>query len=164
MDELVQTLPSDPRARPLIDDLARDYDERYGLNDGVPSSFELRRYPPEQFAPENGGAFLLLIRDGIVVAGGAFKRVSAEVAEIKRVWTNPAFRRQGLARVVMAALESAAADAGYTVAELTTGARQPEAVALYLALGYRPLFDLDGDLEEIGYLTFSKPLVAALDA
>lgn len=160
MDELVTTLPTDPRAQPLIDDLARDYDERYGLNDGVPSSFELQRYPAELFATENGGAFLLLLRDGVVAAGGAYKRVSDDTAEIKRVWTNPDFRRQGLARVIMAALESAALDAGYSVAELTTGARQPEALALYLSLGYEPLFDLEGDYEEISYLEFRKRLPA----
>jgi GNAT superfamily N-acetyltransferase len=160
MDELVTTLPTDPRARPLIDDLARDYDERYGLNDGVPSSFELERYPAELFSTENGGAFVLLLRDGIVAAGGAYKRTSDETAEIKRVWTNPLFRRQGLAKVVMAALEAAASDAGYSIAELTTGARQPEAVALYLSLGYQPLFDLKGDYEEISYLEFRKPLPA----
>jgi len=160
MDELVATLPTDPRAQPLIDDLARDYDERYGLNDGVPSSFELQRYPADLFAPENGGAFLLLLRDGVVAAGGAYKRTSDDVAEIKRVWTNPLYRRQGLARLVMDALESAATDAGYSYAELTTGARQPEALALYLSLGYEPLFDLDGDYEEISYLEFRKPLPA----
>jgi GNAT superfamily N-acetyltransferase len=160
MDELVTTLPTDPRAQPLIDDLGRDYDERYGLNDGVPSSFELQRYPAELFSPENGGAFLLLLRDGVVAAGGAYKRVSDDIAEIKRVWTNPDFRRQGLARVIMAALESAALDAGYSVAELTTGARQPEALALYLSLGYEPLFDLEGDYEEISYLEFRKRLPA----
>ena len=159
-DELILTLPSDPRAQPLIDDLGRDYDERYGLNDGIPSSFELRRYPAEQFAPENGGAFLLLVRDGVVIAGGAFKRVSDDTAEIKRVWTNPDYRRQGLARVIMAALEDAAVAAGYTTAELTTGARQPEALALYLALGYEPQFDLAGDYEEISYLAFTKSLAA----
>jgi GNAT superfamily N-acetyltransferase len=161
MDELVYALPTDALAQPLIADLARDYDERYGLNDGIPSSFELRRYPAEHFTPANGGAFLLLIRDGVVAAGGAYKRVSPTVSEIKRVWTRPQFRRQGLARVVMSALESAAHDAGYSVAELTTGARQPEAVALYLSLGYEPQFDLDGDYEEIGYLSFRKPLVPA---
>jgi hypothetical protein len=37
----------DPRARPLVDELSREYDERYGLNDGIPSSVELSRYPPE---------------------------------------------------------------------------------------------------------------------
>jgi len=158
MDELVYALPTDALAQPLITDLGRDYDERYGLNDGIPSSFELRRYPAEQFAPANGGAFLLLVRDGVVAAGGAYKWVSPAVAEIKRVWTNPLFRRQGLARVVMSALESAARDAGYSITELTTGARQPEAVALYLSLGYEPQFDLHGDYEEIGYLSFRKPL------
>jgi len=157
---LISTLPSDPRARPLIADLGRDYDERYGLNDGIPSSFELERYPAEQFAHRNGGAFLLLIRDGVVIAGGAYKRVSVSTAEIKRVWTNPDYRRQGLARIIMAALEDATLAHGYTNVELTTGARQPEAVALYLTLGYSPEFDLDGDYEAISYLSFTKSLVA----
>jgi GNAT superfamily N-acetyltransferase len=164
MDELVVTLPSDPRAQPLNDDLGRDYDERYGLNDGIPSSFELQRYPAEEFSEGRGGAFLLLIRDGAVIAGGAFKRASASTAEIKRVWTNPAYRRQGLARVIMAALEDAAIADGYMTVELTTGARQPEALALYLALGYEPQFDLAGDYEAISYLSFTKSLVAELSA
>jgi GNAT superfamily N-acetyltransferase len=159
MDELVVTLPTDPRAQPLIDDLGRDYDERYGLNDGIPSSFELQRYPAELFDPAHGGVFLLLIRDDVVVAGGAFKRESSTTAEIKRVWTHPSYRRQGLARTMMDALENRAREVGYTVVELTTGARQPEAVALYLGLGYEPLFDLDGDWEEVSYLNFRKTLV-----
>jgi GNAT superfamily N-acetyltransferase len=158
MDELVYTLPTDLRARPLIDDLARDYDERYGLNDGVPSSFELHRYPADLFADATGGAFLLVLRDGRAIAGGAFKRVSITTAEIKRVWTHPGFRRQGLAGTVMAELEREAIARGYTTVELTTGARQPEAVALYLGLGYRAQFDLDGDFEAISYLSFTKAL------
>lgn len=161
MDELVVTLPTDPRAQPLIDDLGRDYDERYGQNDGIPSSFELQRYPAELFSPELGGVFLLLIRDDVVIAGGAFKRESTSRAEVKRVWTHPSYRRQGLARTIMAALESRARDDGYTEIELTTGARQPEAVALYLELGYQPLFDLEGDWEEVSYLTFRKALSPA---
>jgi GNAT superfamily N-acetyltransferase len=162
MDEFVYTAPTDPRARPLIDDLARDYDERYGLNDGIPSSFELYRYPAELFAAHAGGAFLLVIRDGVVIAGGAYKRTDAATAEIKRVWTNPLYRRQGLARLVMAELERSAVEHGYTVVELTTGARQPEALALYLALGYEPQFDLDADYEEISYLSFTKSLATAV--
>jgi GNAT superfamily N-acetyltransferase len=159
MTEFVYTTPDDPRARPLIDELARDYDERYGLNDGIPSSAELTRYPSELFTPALGGVFVLLVRDGVTVAGGAYKRVDESTAEIKRVWTSSAHRRQGLARVVMAELERSAVADGYTLAELTTGARQPEAVALYLSLGYTPQFDLDGDLEAVGYLAFRKPLV-----
>lgn len=150
----------DPLARPLIEELSREYDERYGLNDGIPSSVELSRYPAEAFTPAEGGAFLLVLREGEPVAGGAFKRVDAATAEIKRVWTSSTNRRQGLARLVMAELEREASERGYTIVELTTGARQPEAVALYLGLGYEPRFDLDGDFEEIGYLAFRKSLAA----
>jgi len=156
--EWVWTSPSAPIAEPLVADLARDYDERYGLNDGVPSSVELSRYPADLFAPENGGAFLVLALDDVAQAGGAFIRVDDSTAEMKRVWTHPAHRRRGLARRVMAELEREAAARGYATVRLTTGARQPEAVALYIALGYTPLFDLDGDLEAISYLHFSKRL------
>ncbi|WP_307852406.1 GNAT family N-acetyltransferase [Glaciihabitans sp. dw_435] len=152
------TSADDPRAAPLVAELSREYDERYGLNDGIPSSVELSRYPAELFAESHGGAFLLLVRNGETIAGGAFKKVDATTAEIKRVWASSAHRRQGLARRVMAELESEALRRGYSVAALTTGARQPEAVQLYLALGYSPLFDLDGDLEEISYLHFEKRL------
>ncbi|WP_411698880.1 GNAT family N-acetyltransferase [Conyzicola sp.] len=157
-NEFLYTRSDDPLARPLIDELSREYDERYGLNDGIPSSFELSRYPAERFAPENGGAFLLVLRGDQVVAGGAFMRTDDTTTEIKRVWTSSAHRRQGLARVVMAELEREAAARGYATVELTTGARQPEAVALYLSLGYEPQFAVDGDLEAVGYLAFTKAL------
>jgi ribosomal protein S18 acetylase RimI-like enzyme len=85
-------------------------------------------------------------------------RHDERTAEMKRVWTHPDHRRQGLARRVMAELEAEAAGRGYQVVTLTTGARQPEALGLYLALGYEPTFDLDGDYEEIAYLGFEKSL------
>ena len=155
---IIVTSSDDPRAQPLVDELSREYDERYGLNDGIPSSVELSRYPAELFTPAHGGIFLLLQVDDVVVAGGAFKRTDAATVEIKRIWTSSAHRRRGYARLVMAALEGEATVRGYSRSTLTTGARQPEAVALYLGLGYEPLFDLDGDLEEISYLHFAKPL------
>ncbi|MDN4615913.1 GNAT family N-acetyltransferase [Leifsonia sp. F6_8S_P_1B] len=155
---VVVTRPDDPLAAPLVEELSREYDERYGLNDGIPSSAELSRYPAERFTEEEGGTFLLLVDDGRPVAGGAFMREDDTTVEIKRVWTHSGFRRQGLARRVMAELEREAARRGIRTVVLTTGARQPEAVALYLALGYSPLFDLDGDWEQVSYLGFRKEL------
>lgn len=159
------TRPDDPRAAPLVDELSREYDERYGLNDGIPSSAELSRYPAERFTREEGGTFLLLLdADDRPVAGGAFMRADADAAshavEVKRVWTHSGHRRQGLARRVMAELEAEAARRGVTSIVLTTGARQPEAVALYLSLGYAPLFDLDDDWETVSYLGFRKDLTS----
>lgn len=152
------TEATDPVAQPLIDDLAREYRTRYGAEG---SAAEMSRYPAELFTPEYGGGFLILLVDGVLAAGGAYTRSDPDTAEIKRVWTSREFRRKGHSRRVMAALEQRARDSGYTAVELTTGWRQPEAVALYLSLGYRALFDVEGDLRRIGYLSFAKSLVPA---
>jgi GNAT superfamily N-acetyltransferase len=155
---VIVTSPTDPLAVPLVEQLSREYDERYGLNDGIPSSAELSRYPADIFSAAQGGTFILLLVDGRPVAGGAFKREDAETVEVKRVWTHSAYRRRGLARRVMAELEAEARRRGVRTVVLTTGARQPEAVALYLSLGYEPEFDLDGDWEAVSYLSFHKTL------
>jgi GNAT superfamily N-acetyltransferase len=157
----------DPLLDPLVEDLGRDYDARYEPTKGVPSSAELTRYPAAAFAPEQGGAFLALVEvapDGghSLVAGGALKRGrqgadGRPLAELKRMWTSPAHRRRGLAGRVLAELEQRAADLGYTGLELTTGARQPEAVALYLRHGWTPDFDLASDWEVVSFLRFTKP-------
>jgi GNAT superfamily N-acetyltransferase len=152
----------DPVLRPLIDDLARDYDARYEPTNGVPSSAELTRYPAEQFSPEQQGGFVALLEGGELVAGGAVKRGGPGPdgrprGELKRMWTRADRRRRGLASRVLAELEARAAALGYTSLELTTGARQPEAVALYLRHGWQPDFDLEGDWEVVSYLRFTKP-------
>jgi GNAT superfamily N-acetyltransferase len=152
----------DPVLAPLVEDLARDYDARYEPNDGIPSSAELTRYPAEAFAAAEGGAFVALLEDGELVAGGALKRGrpgtdGRPLAELKRMWTAPSHRRRGLAGRVLAELEQRAAALGYSGLELTTGARQPEAVALYLRHGWTPDFDLADDWERVSYLRFTRP-------
>ncbi|AOP46619.1 GNAT family N-acetyltransferase [Streptomyces lydicus] len=147
-----RTTVADPLARPLLDELTHEYSSRYAR----PVDLS-REYPAEEFAPP-GGAFLLLLEDGAPVAGGAFRRYDARTAELKRIWTHSAHRRRGLGRRVLAALEEDAAARGYTRIHLTTGPRQPEAKGLYLAAGYRPLFDLSVPPETIGPLPFVKHL------
>ncbi|HET6826568.1 MAG TPA: GNAT family N-acetyltransferase [Amnibacterium sp.] len=157
----------DPLLVPLVADLARDYDARYEPTNGVPSSAELTRYPVAAFTPEQGGAFVALVEEApdgghTLLAGGALKRGrpgpdGRPLGELKRMWTSPGHRRRGLAGRVLAELEQRGADLGYTGLELTTGARQPEAVALYLRHGWSPDFDLDSDWEEVSYLRFTKP-------
>ncbi|MDQ4504176.1 GNAT family N-acetyltransferase [Sinomonas sp. ASV322] len=146
----------DPRVAPLLSGLLEEYTARYGDRYGGATN-ELARFPAEDFAPPHG-AFLMVREAGTSVAGGAFRRFDARTAELKRIWTHPEHRRRGLARVVLGALEAEAAKRGYSRLYLTTGPRQPEAVALYLAAGYTPLFDLDADPEELGHLAFEKHL------
>ncbi|WP_326943067.1 GNAT family N-acetyltransferase [Amycolatopsis sp. NBC_01307] len=156
MPESVWVAQSDPRVRPLLADLAREYSTRYHrvLAD---VHFELREYPAEHFAPPNGG-LLVLLHDQRAVAGGAFQRYDDDTAELKRIWTHRAHRGHGLGRRVVAELEAEIALRGYRRIHLTTGPSQPEARALYLAAGYTPHFDVDA--VPVTRLRFSKALPA----
>lgn len=153
------TRTDDPRAADMLADLLREYDSRYGtLFHPEGAVVEMNRYPPETFAPPSGN-FLLLLRDGVAIAGGAFMQLDENTVEFKRIWTHGAFRRQGLAGRVLQALETQARRQGYARIYLTTGCRQPEAVGLYLRHGYTALFDADADLEALRTLPFEKPLL-----
>ncbi|GAA5059438.1 polar amino acid transport system permease protein [Thermocatellispora tengchongensis] len=135
---------------PLLAGLHEEYTTRYGPND------ELNRYPAREFAPPHG-AFLVLVAGDETVAGGAFRRYDERTAELKRVWTHPGHRRRGLGAAVVRELEREAARRGYRRIYLTTGPRQPEAAALYLACGYEPLFD-PHDRAGLKALPFAKAL------
>jgi GNAT superfamily N-acetyltransferase len=161
----------DPLAGVLLDELFVEYRSRYAdlIAELVDDRHvqEFRREGADEFlAPD--GDLVLLLADGAPVAGGAFRRrvepelgdahrrsqdpahagshdadgtPLAATAELKRIWTHSAHRRQGLGRAVLAELERRAAAAGYVRVYLTTGPRQPEAVGLYVAAGYTPLYD-----------------------
>ncbi|WP_175779663.1 GNAT family N-acetyltransferase [Burkholderia anthina] len=143
-DYFVYVSATDPLTRPLFDELAHEYSSRYAAY--IPEEElgrELVRYPVEAFAPPQG-AFLLLLREGRAIAGGAFMRHhTPATAEFKRIWVSRAHRRQGLARRVLVELEAQAARQGYTRVHLGTGPRQPEAVGLYRSSGYTLLSSHD---------------------
>ncbi|SDN78365.1 Acetyltransferase (GNAT) family protein [Klenkia soli] len=138
--DVVVVHPDDPLAAPLFAELAVEYDTRYGDLFGG-AEHELHRYPAELFTAPHG-AFVLLLADGVAVAGGAFKPHPDDgTVEVKRMWTAATHRRHGLARRVLAELEALAVERGARRVYLTTGPRQPEARHLYLAAGYTPMFD-----------------------
>ena len=91
------------------------------------------------FAPPRGTFLVGFDDDGAPVCGGGVKGLDAQAAEIKRMYVVPAARRRGVARALLAALEDAAHELGYTTVRLDTGPRQPHAQALYEASGYRPI-------------------------
>jgi len=155
-DVVLRVSPGDDVAAPLLEDLVVEYGTRYGLS--TPNT-QLTEVPVSDFEGPHG-AFIVIVRGGQTIAGGAIRRFDQETAEVKRVWTNSQFRRQGLARRVLLELERAAAGLGYKRIHLTTGPRQPEARALYLAAGYLPAFDLHADPESVGPHTFDKELPA----
>jgi GNAT superfamily N-acetyltransferase len=73
----------------------------------------------------------------VAVGCGAFKKYAEGVAEVKRMYVRPDYRRQGIARIILNELEKWSAEAGYQNLILETGKAQPEAIALYTASGYK---------------------------
>lgn len=129
---------TDPDAARLVEEVQAEYVTRYGGRDETP----LR---PDYFeAPD--GAFFVGYLEGSAVATGAWRRRtdvlalgSTSCAEIKRMYVVPGARGLGLARSMLAHLESTAAAAAAAVMILETGAAQPEAIALYASSGYEPI-------------------------
>lgn len=137
----VEVSSGDELAQPLIAELAVEYATRYNGTEERVLTW-LRGYPAAEFAPPAGGMLIGLLNDQ-PVTGGAFRRFGVvdgvETAELKRIWTDRRYRRQGYARLLLTELETRIAAAGYQRVYLTTGDKQPEAEALYVAAGYRRL-------------------------
>jgi GNAT superfamily N-acetyltransferase len=108
--------------------------ELYGItgpNVGVPLE-------PEELGPP-GGAYLVGWIGPDAVAGGGVRLITPRLAEIKRMYVRPGFRRQGIGRGLLGALEGEAVRLGATMVRLDTGDKQPEAQVLYERSGYRPI-------------------------
>ncbi len=133
---LVAPLPiTHPDAARLVEEVQQEYVVRYGSRDETPLE-------PAYFEPP-GGAFFVGYLDDVPVASGAWRLRSDVVvdgsdrtAEIKRMYVAPGARGRGLARAMLAHIETTARAAGAEVAILETGLAQPEAMALYESSGY----------------------------
>ena len=121
----------DPVAQDLVERVQQEYVDRYGGRDEAVVD-------PAEFLPPQG-LFLAAEVAGEPVGSGAWRALGAGMAEIKRVYVTPSFRRRGLAQLIVAALERSAARAGHRSVVLNTGDRQPEALGLYRQLGYGPV-------------------------
>lgn len=128
----LRPLPYDhPVAHDLVEQVQEEYVRRYGGPDAAVVD-------PAEFLPPLG-IFLAAEIDGEPAGCGAWRVLSPGVAEIKRVYVVPRFRRRGLAQVIVTALEDGATRAGHRKVVLNTGNEQPEAIALYAQLGYSPV-------------------------
>ena len=102
--------------------------------------------------------FVVAYVDGEPVGCGALRQYDADIAEVKRMYTVPAFRGQGVASAVLMALESHARRFGYPVVRLETGDRQPGAIRLYERSGYRHIPPFGPYVAWSDSVCFEKPL------
>ncbi len=135
----------------LIEEVQQEYVVRYGGQDEAPVD-------AAEFAPARGGAFLVALADGEPVGCVGLRRHDEAIAEIKRMYVRATHRRRGLGRVLLRSAETRARALGYARLLLETGTRQPEAIALYTADGYRPLQGFGHYAGQAGSRAFAKDL------
>jgi GNAT superfamily N-acetyltransferase len=99
---------------------------------------------PDELRPPNG-AWVVVRRGEQAVGCGGIRRLDGQTGEIKRVYLDPSVRGRGLAARLIGRLEDEGRALGWRRVRLDTGDRQPEALALYLRLGYRRIDDYNGN-------------------
>ncbi len=125
--------PNSAAARACLDAYFRELSERF--ESGYDPARD-RSAPVEDLKPPSGLLVLARLR-GAPVGCGALKRIEDATGEIKRVWTAPAARGLGVARLMLRRLEAEAAPMGFRVLRLDTNKALTEAHAFYLKEGYR---------------------------
>ena len=90
--------------------------------------------PFEQLFDSNVRFFAARV-DGVAVGCGGVAFCDG-FAEVKRMFTQPTARRQGVAAAVLRHLEGEAKRAGYSVLRLETGMYQAEAIGFYERAGF----------------------------
>ncbi len=132
----------DPVAAALRAEAVADLGRRYGGDEDA----------KEVIDPASVVVTVLARVDGVAAGCGSVRDVSgtddqrgtgtlhpAATGEVKRVYVAPAFRGRGIARQLMAELEQSVRRVGFRRLVLETGTAQPEAMALYTALGFEPI-------------------------
>ena len=79
---------------------------------------------------------IIASRNGMPVSCGAFKAFDQQTVEIKRMYTLPEHRGQGIAGQLLKELEKWAGELQHRRCVLETGLQQPEAIRLYEHSGY----------------------------
>lgn len=82
------------------------------------------------------GRTMLAVRDGQVVAGGAYHRLADGVCELKRLYVTDQARGLGLGRKLTDALTASARADGYRLMRLDTAHLLKEAIAMYDSMGF----------------------------
>ena len=140
----------DPVAVHLVERVQQEYVVRYGGRDAAVVD-------PAEFSPPLG-LFLVAEVDGVPAGCGGWRAHGDGVAELKRMYVEPAFRRRGLAALLLAELERTAAAAGHRHLLLNSGDRQPEALALYARAGYTPVAGYGSYADAPGAVFLGKEL------
>jgi GNAT superfamily N-acetyltransferase len=119
---------------------ARRLIEQYAASLNIDLCFQNFAHEIEHLAQEYGppaGAFLLAVESGINLGCVGLRRISDDVAEMKRLYAVPAARGRGVGRLLAEAIIDAARRLGYATVVLDTLPSMKEAQSLYASLGFK---------------------------
>jgi GNAT superfamily N-acetyltransferase len=106
---------------------------------------------PGVYSPPEGR--FLLATYGTETAGcGAFRRMTSEICELKRMYVRPEFRGKRIGWQLAKTLIQTARTVGYNLMRLETTTYLEKAIALYSALGFRtcqPYYAIPGPFQKI---------------
>jgi GNAT superfamily N-acetyltransferase len=108
------------------------------LNRRYGGSEEDRHLTLDELLPPKG-CYLVARIDDHLVGGVGLRPISdpeLRVAEVKRLWVRPDYRRHGVGIALMGEIEERARKLGYVRLYLDTGYAQPEALSLYRSSGW----------------------------
>jgi GNAT superfamily N-acetyltransferase len=86
---------------------------------------------------ERDGGFWVALRNGKLVGTFGLERVAQNAMELRRMYVDPAARRVGIARKMLAFAEDECRQRKASKLELSTSELQQAALALYTTAGYR---------------------------
>ena len=138
--------PSDRAVRQLVLELQA---EVAGSND------------PTGYRPLDVFEFMLGLIDGKPIACGALQQVGPGVGEINRMYVRPAWRGQGLSRLILAALEERAVELGFHLLRLEI-AQDSRATRLYEGAGFHAVVGQPDGAGDPRRACYEKSLLPAL--
>lgn len=100
---------------------------------------------------DNGGTFLVTVKEGRIIGTGAIKYLESEVCEIKRLWLLSEYHGQGLGYRMIQELFKVAREKGYKIIRLETDpVFQKRAVEFYKRLGFYEIPRFGDDPDDTG--------------
>jgi ribosomal protein S18 acetylase RimI-like enzyme len=127
-----------PNDLPVVRELFQEYADSLRIDLCFQNFREELATLPGKYAPPAG--CLLLAKEEQTIAGCVGVRaIGPGIAEMKRLYVRPAFRRTGLGRLLAQSAIEAARSMGYSLMQLDTLAIMREAIALYESLGFQKI-------------------------
>ncbi|WP_425100294.1 GNAT family N-acetyltransferase [Tropicibacter sp. S64] len=124
---LLEIAPTDPRAVICLEQYYAELAARFER--GFDVSLSADPEAADMMPPR--GCFLIALQGQTLLGCVGLKGTDYGYAEVKRLWVSPEARGLGLARRLMAALESRAMELGHTLLRLDSNSILTEAIAMY---------------------------------